>query len=55
MAFRSLIIVMLAILLCLLTPTSVSGTPDIVETKDGYMIIYENGDTYFVDTIKENQ
>lgn len=55
MASKTLIITVLVILLCLLTPTTVSGTSDIVETKDGYMIIYENEDTYFVDTLKENQ
>ena len=55
MALKALIISGLVILLCLSTPTPVSGTPDIVETKDGYMIVYENGDTYFVDTLKENQ
>ena len=55
MAFKTLIIIVLAVLLCLLTPTPVSGTSDIVETKDGYMIIYENEDTYFVNTLKENQ
>ena len=55
MASKTLIITVLVILLCLLTPTTVSGTSDIVETKDGYIVIYENEDTYFVDTLKENQ
>lgn len=55
MAFKTLIIIVLTALLCLLTPTTVSGTSDIVETKDGYMIIYENEDIYFVNTLKENQ
>lgn len=55
MASKTLITIVLVILLCLLTPTPVSGTPDIVETKDGYTIVYENEDTYFVDTLKENQ
>lgn len=55
MAFKTLIIIVLTTLLCLLTPTTVSGTPDVVEIKDGYTIVYENEDIHFVDTLKENQ
>ena len=56
MAAKTLITIIITIILCLLTPTTTSSTPaadapDIVETKDGYMIVYENGDTYFVDTL----
>ena len=55
MASKTLMIIVLVILLCLSTPAIISEASDIVKTKDGYMIIYENEDTYFVDTLKENQ
>lgn len=55
MASKTLTTIVLVILLCLLTPTTVSGTPDVVETKDGYKIVYKNEDTSFVNTLKENQ
>lgn len=55
MVSKTLMIIVLAVLLCLLTPAIISDASDIIETKDGYMIVYENEDTYFVDTLKENQ
>lgn len=55
MASKTLMIIVLAVLLCLLTPTIISDASDIIETKESCMIVYENEDTYFVDTLKENQ